>query len=113
MAYPSNSQPAVSSDAAITVVPLDLHSQPDGSLVDLKATVKRLVDIEDKIDSLNKLKSLIYAEAKALGADVGALKSTVRIVGYVPESRDGNIAGLSETVKAYLDRVNAPNRQDG
>jgi hypothetical protein len=98
--------------SSVTVIPFDRqYQEPDGSLVDVKHVVSQLVAIEAQIDSLNKLKSSIYAEAKVLGGDVAALKSAVRIVGYVPESTAGNMAGLSEAVKAYLDIMNAKCRE--
>jgi len=72
---------------------------------DIKSLVRRIVAIEDKIDAENKLKALIYAEAKVSGVDIGALKATVRAVRYMPQSNAENIGGLGETVKAYLDLV--------
>ncbi len=97
----------MSGETNITVVPPDLLHKPTNADADIKSLVTRLVAVEDKIDAENKLKACIYAEAKVSGVDIGALKSAVRIVRYLPQSKADNLPGLSETVKAYLDLINA------
>jgi uncharacterized protein (UPF0335 family) len=99
------------SGSNITVVPIDLQHRPSNSDADVKSLVWRLVAVEDKIDAENKLKALIYAEAKVSGADIGALKAAVRIVRYLPQSDADNLPGLSETVKSYLDIINSKRRE--
>lgn len=92
----------------ITVVPFEpTRSNADA---DIKSLVSRLVAVEDKLDAENKLKALIYAEAKVAGVDIGALKATVRTVRYLPQSKADNLPSLTETVKSYLDLVNGRSR---
>lgn len=95
----------------VWIVPTPLLTKPSNADADIKSLVKRIVAVEDKIDAENKLKALIFAEAKVSGVDIGALKATVRAVRYMPQSKAENLAGLSETVKSYLDlatgKVNA------
>lgn len=93
------------------VVPPDLYVKPAPNAdADVKSIVSRLVAVEDKIDAENKLKAAIYAEAKVSGLDIGALKSAVRVVRYLPQSKADNLPGLAETVKQYLDLVNRKGR---
>jgi len=92
------------SEPTVRIVPPDLYSKPASNAdADIKSLVSRLVAVEDKLDAENKLKAAIYAEAKVSGVDIGALKSTVRVVRYLPQSRADDLSALSETVKAYLD----------
>lgn len=94
-------------DTNITVVPIEPLHKPTNADADIKSLVWRLVAVEDKIDAEQKLKSLIFAEARVSGVDIGALKSAVRIVRYLPQSSAVNLPELSETVKGYLDIINA------
>ena len=96
-------------EVRVTIVPFEPNHRPntDG---DIKSLVRRIVAVEDKIDAENKLKALIYAEAKVSGADIGALKATVRAVRYMPQSGAENLIGLSELVKQYLDHVNSAHK---
>jgi uncharacterized protein (UPF0335 family) len=88
------------------IVPPELYSKPASNAdADVKSIVSRVVAVEDQIDAQNKLKALIYAEAKVSGMDIGAIKSVVRAVRYLPQSNAENLSGLSETVKRYLDLV--------
>jgi len=70
---------------------------------DIKSLVYRLLAVEDRIDAENKMKALIFAEAKLGGVDIGALKATLRAIRYMPQSKADGLSGLSETVKRYLD----------
>lgn len=101
----------MSGDTYKTVVriiqPEPNHRPASNADADIKSLVSRIVAVEDKIDAENKLKALIYAEAKVSGVDIGALKATVRAVRYLPQSGAGSVIGLSELVKQYLDQVNA------
>lgn len=90
----------------IVIQPEPQYRPATNADADIKSLVTRLVAVEDKIDAENKLKALIYAEAKVSGADIAALKSAVRIVRYLPQSNSDNLPDLSETVKTYLDLVN-------
>lgn len=92
----------------VFAVPFELNHKPntDG---DIKSLVQRLVAVEDKIDAEQKLKSLIFAEARVAGVDIGALKSVVRVCRYLPQSKAEGMPGLSNTVKQYLDLVSGPN----
>lgn len=95
----------------VSIVPFERNHKPnvDG---DIKSLVRRIVAVEDKIDAENKLKALIYAEAKVAGVDIGALKATVRAVRYMPQSGAGSLIGLSELVKQYLDQVNTAHKSE-
>lgn len=90
----------------VWIVPPEMMTKPSNADADIKSLVSRLVAVEDKIDAENKLKAAIYAEAKVSGVDIGALKSAVRVVRYLPQSSADGLPGLSETVKSYLDAVN-------
>lgn len=99
----------------VSIVPFERNHKSNAD-ADIKSLVRRIVAVEDEIDAKNKLKALIYAEAKVSGVDIGALKATVRTVRYMPQSGAQNVAGLSELVKQYLDHVNTAhtfkNRED-
>jgi uncharacterized protein (UPF0335 family) len=81
------------------------YRPPTNADGDVKSLAYRLVAVEDQIDAQNKLKALIYAEAKLAGVDIGALKSTVRVVRYLPQSSQDTLPGLTAKVKEYLDAV--------
>lgn len=99
------------SEPTVWIVPPDMYSKPASNAdADIKSLVTRLVAVEDKLDAENKLKAMIYAEAKVAGVDIGALKSAVRVVRYLPQSKAENLPGLTETVKSYLDIVTAKKR---
>lgn len=89
----------------VRIIPFEQAHKPntDG---DVRSLVKRICDVEDKIDAENKLKALIYAEAKLSGVDIAALKSTVRAVRYMPQSGEPHLIGHTTLVKQYLDIVN-------
>lgn len=103
----------VSDKPNIVVVPIDPLYRPTNADADVKSLVSRLVAVEDKLDAENALKAAIYAEAKVSGVDIGALKSAVRVVRYMPQSRADDLTGLSETVKRYLDQVTAKPARGG
>lgn len=88
---------------SVHIVPPELLSRPSNADADIRSLVRRIVAVEDKIDSENKLKALIYAEAKVSGVDIGALKATVRAVRYMPQSNAADLPAMSANVKAYLD----------
>ena len=98
--------------STVTTIPPENTNfvRPSNLDADIKSLVTRLVAVEDKIDAENKLKAMIYAEAKATGVDIGALKATVRVVRYLPQSEAGSLPSLAEKVKAYLDTVNSKPR---
>lgn len=93
------------SDVNISIVPFERNHKTNTDS-DIKSLVQRLVAVEDKIDAEQKLKSLIFAEARVAGVDIGALKSVVRVCRYLPQSNADGMPGLSNTVKQYLDLVN-------
>jgi hypothetical protein len=86
----------------VRIVPPALNSRPSNADGDIKSLVYRLLAVEDRIDAEQKMKALIFAEAKVAGVDIGALKATVRTIRYMPQSRADDLPGLSETVKSYL-----------
>lgn len=92
---------------SVSVVPFELNHKPNTDS-DIKSLVRRLVAVEDKIEAEQKLKALIFAEARVAGVDIGALKSVVRVCRYLPQSKADGMPGLSNVVKQYLDKVNAP-----
>jgi uncharacterized protein (UPF0335 family) len=77
----------------------------DGRNFDTEASsiIRRLISVEERIDVENRRKAMIYAEAKISSFDIGALKAVVRTIRYLPDSNAGDLRGLSETVKRYLD----------
>lgn len=81
------------------------NHKPTNVDTDVKSLVYRLVAIEDQIDAQNKLKAMVYAEAKVSGVDIGALKSTIRVVRYLPQSSEETLPALTAKVKEYLDAV--------
>lgn len=89
----------------VSIIPPDLNHKPNTD-ADVKSLVRRLVAVEDKIDAEQKLKALIFAEARDGGVDIGALKSVVRVCRYLPQSNAASVPDLSNTVKQYLDMVN-------
>lgn len=70
---------------------------------DVASLVRRLIDVEERIDLENKRKAMIYAEAKIADLDIGALKAVVRAIRYMPQSSAEGLIDLSATVKRYLD----------
>ncbi|MHA6684467.1 hypothetical protein [Mesorhizobium sp. A556] len=70
---------------------------------EVASVVRRLIDVEERIDLENKRKAMIYAEAKIGDLDIGALKAVVRTIRYMPQSEADGLHGLSEIVKRYLD----------
>lgn len=96
----------------VRIIPPDLNHKPSNVDGDVKSLVYRLLAVEDRIDAENKLKALIFAEAKVADVDIGALKATVRTIRYLPQSRAENLSALSETVKSYLG-IAVPHRKDG
>lgn len=70
---------------------------------EVASVVRRLIDVEERIDLENKRKAMIYAEAKIGDLDIGALKAVVRTIRYMPQSGADGLNGLSDTVKRYLD----------
>ena len=70
---------------------------------EVASVVRRLIEIEERIDLENKRKAMVFAEAKIADLDIGALKSVVRTIRYMPQSDADGLHGLSETVKRYLD----------
>jgi uncharacterized protein (UPF0335 family) len=93
------------------IEPEPLTPRPSNSDADINSLVMRLIAVEDKIDAENKLKALIYAEAKVSGVDIAALKSAVRIVRYFPQSKAQDLPALGDTVKAYLDLIKIMQRR--
>ncbi|MBT1154329.1 hypothetical protein J1C56_01855 [Aminobacter anthyllidis] len=87
------------------ITPITDHVMGSNYDGDIKSLVHRLLAVEDRIDHENKLKALIFAEAKVNNVDIGALKATIRTIRYMPQSGAENLFGLSETVKSYLDIV--------
>ena len=73
---------------------------------DVRSLVGRLVAIEERIDDQNKLKSLVFAEARVADVDIAALKAVVRINRSLSYSNAADLEGLTEQVKRYLDLVN-------
>jgi uncharacterized protein (UPF0335 family) len=100
------------SPVRVSIVPFERNHKSNAD-ADIKSLVQRIVAVEDKIDAENKLKALIYAEAKVSGVDIGALKAAVRTVRYMPQSGAQNLAGLSTLVKQYLDHVNDAHKFSG
>ncbi|MDR7032406.1 hypothetical protein [Mesorhizobium sp. BE184] len=78
--------------------------------VDIKSLVYRLLAVEDRIDAENKMKSLIFAEAKLANVDIGALKAAIRAIRYMPQSNSDSLSDHSTTVKRYLD-IAVPHRK--
>lgn len=70
---------------------------------DVASVVRRLIEVEERIDLENKRKAMIFAEAKLADLDVGALKSVVRTIRYLPDSKAHDLTDLSALVKRYLD----------
>ena len=95
--------------AEIHMVPFEESTRRSNADSDIKSLVYRLLAVEDRIDAENKMKALIFAEAKVAGVDIGALKATIRTIRYMPQSRADDLGGLSTTVKQYLD-IAVPHR---
>lgn len=95
--------------AEIHMVPFEENTRRSNADSDIKSLVYRLLAVEDRIDAENKLKALIFAEAKVAGVDIGALKATIRTIRYMPQSRADDLGSLSATVKQYLD-IAVPHR---
>lgn len=72
---------------------------------EVASVVRRLIEVEERIDAENKRKALIFAEAKLADLDIGAIKAVVRTVRYLPQSGAEDISALSGIVKRYLDLV--------
>ncbi|UYQ70997.1 hypothetical protein OF122_13105 [Pelagibacterium flavum] len=92
------------SETKISVVPFETNHKPNAD-GDVASLVRRLIAVEDRIDAENKMKALVFAEARIAGVDIGALKSVVRICRYLPQSKADGMSDLSDTVKQYLDVV--------
>lgn len=90
----------------VTIIHPEPNYRASNSDADIKSLVRRLVDIEDRIDAEQKLKSYVLAEARNSGVDIAALKAVLRTHRYLPQSRETGISALSETVKRYLDLAN-------
>ncbi|WLS01714.1 hypothetical protein [Shinella oryzae] len=73
---------------------------------DVRSLVSRLVAIEERMDEQNRLKSLVFAEARVANIDIAALKAVVRINRSLSYSNSSDLAGLTDQVKRYLDLVN-------
>lgn len=73
---------------------------------DIRSLVGRLVAIEEQIDIQNKLKSLVFAEARVSDIDIAALKAVVRINRSLYYSNAADLDGLTNEVRRYLDLVN-------
>lgn len=95
--------------ADVRVIYPETNHRPSNADGDIKSLVYRLLAVEDRIDAENKMKALIFAEAKVAGVDIGALKATIRTIRYMPQSSADGLPGLSETVKKYLD-IAVPHR---
>lgn len=95
--------------AEVRIVYPELNHRPSNADSDIKSLVHRLLSVEDRIDAENKMKALIFAEAKVAGVDIGALKATIRAIRYMPQSNAAGLSDLSATVKKYLD-IAVPHR---
>ena len=96
------------------IPPEFLNHKPSSNVdADVKSLAYRLLAVEDRIDAENKLKAVIFAEAKLAGVDVGALKATVRTIRYLPQSNAGDLPALRETVKRYLTIAIPTRRMEG
>ncbi|MCP8895319.1 hypothetical protein KYK29_10265 [Shinella daejeonensis] len=73
---------------------------------DVRSLVGRLVSIEERMDEQNRLKSLVFAEARVANIDIAALKAVVRINRSLSYSNSTDLEGLTGEVKRYLDLIN-------
>ncbi len=94
------------------IPPEFLNHKPSNTDGDVKSLVYRLLAVEDRIDAENRLKALIFAEAKMSNIDIGALKATVRTIRYLPQSDAQSLPDLRDKVKDYLGRA-IPSRKQG
>jgi uncharacterized protein (UPF0335 family) len=74
---------------------------------DVRSLVARLVAIEERMDEQNKLKMLVFAEARVSNIDIAALKAVVRINRSLSYSNSADLEGLTGEVKRFLDLVNS------
>lgn len=86
--------------------PAEFAARMSNQDADIRSLVARLVAIEERIDEQNKLKSLVFAEARVSDIDIAALKAVVRINRSLYYSTSSDLEGLTNEVRRYLDLVN-------